>query len=454
MKRFSLTKLRNKENELYRRVEDLRYTLYLHHHSPLYQLYKMHTELLSDIQSVFIKRKSVPKRLTQLQQRQVSIAHLTRQLTILTKLENSPYMVGIRILREMKWNITAFFFRLRALSSGSQNKIIDSKKTFIILGRCSFSKTQGRGVQIALALSKHHQTIYIEPEFRSGYKPGFAVLPISSTLSVIQLKKTRKGVTSSLSTVVSEWKHRSVAVHILAFDSLWQSHLLRFHYPILYDRTHDVDKLSLSKHRFALGPHKKLAPVVVPNGVEMTAFTDASKTIQTCDVGLCWIKKPVIGYIGEMDERIDEHAISEVAKAFPKATVVLVGNTNYRPVIAVSEQHENIFPVGEQPYKNLSLYLQSFDILILPLKPTCKYPLTHESLPILLSSGKPIVAVATAQVAKGWRNMLYIAQNHATLISQVKRALAESKKSKKRMLRIAQARRMKWDVRKLLTLDS
>jgi len=452
MKRISLIKLRNKESELYRRVEDLRYVLYLHHHSPLYQLYKMHAELLSDIQSVFIKRKIVPKRLTQLQQRQVSITRLTRQLTILTKLANSPYMVGIHILREMKWNITAFFFWLRALSSGSQNKIIDSKKTFIILGRCLFSKSQGRGVQIALALSKHHHTIYIEPEFRSGYKPGFASLPISSTLSVVQLKKTRKGVTSSFSAVVSEGKHRSGTVHILAFDSLWQPHLSRFRHPVLYDRAHDMHKLSTSKHNYVLAPHKKLGSIVVPNGVDMQAFSDASKTIQTCDVGLCWIKKPVIGYIGEMDERIDEHAISEVAKAFPKATVVLVGNTNYRPVIAVSEQHENIFPVGEQPYKNLSLYLQSFDILILPLKQTRKYPFTHESLPILLSSGKPLVTVATAQVAKSWRNMLYIAQNHVTLISQVKRALAESKKSKKRKLRIAQARKMKWDVRRLLEL--
>jgi glycosyltransferase involved in cell wall biosynthesis len=199
-----------------------------------------------------------------------------------------------------------------------------------------------------------------------------------------------------------------------------------------------------------MAPHKKLGSIVVPNGVDMGAFADASKTIQTCDVGLCWIKKPVIGYIGDMDERIDEHAVGAIAKAFPKATVVLVGNTNYRPVIAVSEQHDNIFPVVEQPYKNLSLYLQSFDILILPLKTTCKFPLTHESLPILLSSGKPIVASLTSQVGPRWKRLLYSAKNHTALITQVKRALAESKKSKKRALRIAQARKMRWNVTPLL----
>lgn len=455
MKRFSLAQLRTKESDLYRRVEDLRYTLYLHHHSPLYQLYKMHAELMSDIVSLIRKKDITTRQQTKVHLYLASIARLEQTLTFLQRLENSPYMTLLRMVREIKWSVSAIWYRTLSLLKGKFKSGLQASQTvFIIFGATPYSKEQSRGVQIAHALAERAKVVYIEPEFQTGYKPGFTTLPVLPTLDLVRLKKIKQGVDKSIIHCLKMFRKKGKIVRLIAMHPSWEHHLSRLKMPILYDRPHLHSALPSRKSHTIMAPHSKLGSLVVPNGVNMQAFSDASKTIQTCDVGLCWIKKPVIGYIGEMDGRIDEHAIGQVAKAFPKATVVLVGNTNYRPVIAVSEQHENIFPVGEQPYKNLSLYLQSFDILILPLKPTCKYPLTHESLPILLSSGKPIVAMTPFSVSKKWRTMLYVAKNHVTILSQVKRALDESKKSKKRKLRIAQARRMKWDVRKLLTLDS
>lgn len=455
MKRFSLSQLRKKESELYRRVEDLRYTLYLHHHSPLYQLYKMHAEFIQDITRLFKKKTPAQSRLSEKQKLQQSIHHLNGQLVLLMRLERSPYMMLIQALREIKWSLSALWYRIRSFNTKLTDKLaLQSHSTYVIFGSCTYTKEQSRGVQIARALAARTQVVYVEPEFQSGYKPGFTTLPILPTLTVVRLKKNKQGIGTSLTKCIRTYRKKGESLRIIAMSPSWEPHLKKVRYPIVYDRPHSHISLPSRKATHSMAPHKKMGAIVVPNGVEMGAFADASKTIQTCDVGLCWIKKPVIGYIGDMDERIDEHAIGAIAKAFPKATVVLVGNTNYRPVIAVSEQHENIFPVGEQPYKNLSLYLQSFDILILPIKATCKFPLTHESLPMLLSSGKPIVTIATNAVAKSWKKILYLAKNHTTLIKEVKRALAESKKSKKRALRISQARKMRWDVNNILTLDS
>jgi glycosyltransferase involved in cell wall biosynthesis len=317
-----------------------------------------------------------------------------------------------------------------------------------VWGAKPYSESHTRSVSIAEQLAKKHQVIYIEPQMRNGYKPGYASLPVKPALTVVQLKQIKKSVVQSLTLLLKSYKKNHL--RFLVMNPEWLPYIKHLKQPLYVDRAHELVKIPHDKRYVTVAPHKKLGRFVIPNGCDMDLLKDASNTVETCDVGLCWIKRPVIGYIGDMDERIDEELIGKVAAAFPHATIVLVGNTNYRPVIAVSEKHDNIFPVGQQPSHKLSLYLQSFDMLILPTRPTLSHSLTHESLPLFLASGKPIVCMGTNSVGKGLRNSVYLAKNHTSFVFQVEKALKESKKSKKRLQRVKMAQKLQWNVASLL----
>ena len=159
----------------------------------------------------------------------------------------------------------------------------------------------------------------------------------------------------------------------------------------------------------------------------------------------------LIEVIGTLDERIDEILLGKLANSFPSSSIVLVGNTDYRPVIEVAEKYVNIFPVGKQPYKKLPLYLQSFDILITPYKLFPNGFTDHPEMPLYLASGKPIVVTANNEVKNNpLKQSLYLPTSHIEWTDAVAEALNEKKRSKKKLIRINAAKKLKWKIPKLL----
>ena len=461
-----------REDILYREVEDLRAELYLGHFSPVYQTYRTVKDLVTDVLSLFGRKKAKKKD---------TLHELMRQKRLLLGLADSPYAYFIQFARSVKRIVT----RPRFPPSAPPQKKKKAVKTVLIWGAAPFAKTQERSVQIALALSQKCQVIYIQPVFQTAQKPGFEIVKISPMLTLVTLKtKKRVNVTyEALSSQQSTFLARSLKLLNLKILKPY-NFITYIHHPFWYPLIPRSTKKILYDYatNYAVGKHagrhiisaekkllKKAATVTTPlpfakrthtsyitlkNGVDMKVFADASKTRETCDVGLCWIKKPVIGYIGTLDERIDEQLLGVIARSNPSASVVLVGNTNYRPVIAVAETYDNIYPVGEQDYHKLSLYLQSFDILIVPYKRLPMAVTTFPELPLYLASGKPIIltwphttaAVVWPQLCK----LVYRAGTHADWAIQIQEALKEKKRSRKKYQRIALAKKLSWNVKPLL----
>src|SRR5437016_11726407 len=77
------------------------------------------------------------------------------------------------------------------------------------------------------------------------------------------------------------------------------------------------------------------------------------------------LPKPVIGYYGVIDERMDYPAIAALAEANPEGTVLLVG-----PVTKVSDAElpraRNIVYTGQRGYDQLPGYLKAFDVCLVP----------------------------------------------------------------------------------------
>lgn len=471
MKKHSLVRLIEQEKLLYLEVEQLRYSLYLHDSSVIFEILSAFYFAGQDIARLFQRKKTIPQKPLAIKKR--SIASLLRKKRFLLFLRSTPYAW---ILALLSWSKNV----LSSLHMKKQTEKPQSKKTYLIYGSTDASDLQSRSVQIARTLAKKSKVVYIEGVFDEGKKPNARVVETSKPFTAIRLtaKKTlhlnyqnpsKKEITF-LKNSFKLFKNYFMNFQLYNFITyvhhpFWSLLLPLKKNTFLFDHAYDFshnknaaqhimreEKKLLKKAHTVSTPHKKLLrnkrDVLVKNGVDWTHFKDTSKMIQTCDVGLCWIKKPVMGFIGTLDERIDEALLGHLAAAFPSASIVLVGNTDYRPVIAVAEQHPNIFPVGKQPYKKLPLFLQSFDILISPYKYNKNTVAVHPELPLYLSSGKPIVAnLATCEVAKG---LSYAPKSHSDWVLAIAEALKEKKRSRKRYLRIAKAKRLRWKVSGLM----
>lgn len=460
------SQLIEKEKLLYMEVEQLRARLYLHDASLIFEFFSAFYFAFQDIAGLFIKKKPVSK--------QQFLASLALKKKLLLLLEKTPYAWLLFVLRGIKRMIPP-----RQIYGKQKKGSDNSKASYLIFGTTTADDMQSRSVQLARTLAQKNTVLYIEGVFDEGIKPGMRIVESSPRFTAVRLTARRQ--------FYLNYQKQSVAQLKLIKDSYRKAQLLTkeymnqmvyIHHPFwneilslkknafLFDHSEDfVHNGHAAKHiikseanllKKALRittsfQEKKGAPhhLLIKNGLIWDHFKDAGKTIQTCDVGLCWIKKPVIGFIGTLDERVDEELIGKLAHAFPMASIVLVGNTDYRPVIAIAEEYPNIFPVGKQPYTKLPLFLQSFDILIAPYKQSRTAYVSHPEFPMYLASGKPVICTATSGVAKA--TFVYTPKTHAEWLLIIDHALKEKRRSPKKYARIKAAKKMGWKIPQNLT---
>lgn len=104
-------------------------------------------------------------------------------------------------------------------------------------------------------------------------------------------------------------------------------------------------------------------------------------------------KKPVIGYIGAIDERIDMDLLENTALIAPEYNFVLIGALTELKEDKIA-QGDNIYYLGMRPFQFLPNYLKHFDVCMLPfaIGPT-KYKGNKKILEFM-AGGKPIVTTA------------------------------------------------------------
>jgi len=98
--------------------------------------------------------------------------------------------------------------------------------------------------------------------------------------------------------------------------------------------------------------------------VEYDHFAQAQDTDQPIPGDIKDIKRPIVGWFGVIDERVDYDLIRETAALRPDYSFVLVG-----PVVKVDPaslpQAENIHWLGGRDYKELPNYCRAFDVCMM-----------------------------------------------------------------------------------------
>ena len=170
---------------------------------------------------------------------------------------------------------------------------------------------------------------------------------------------------------------------------------------------------SLYEARRALGEKVKL----YPSGVEFEHFARAARIAP--HPLYARLARPVYGYFGVIDERLDLDVLRALGAA--DAQTVMIG-----PVVkvdpAVLPRLPNVHFTGAVSYDDLPSLLAGFDVALLPFARNASTAnISPTKTPEYLAGGKPVVSTPIADVVAAWGDVVTVAATPSAFV----RACAE-----------------------------
>ena len=135
------------------------------------------------------------------------------------------------------------------------------------------------------------------------------------------------------------------------------------------------------------------------------------------------IKRPIVGWFGVVDERVDYELLAKAAELRPEYSFVLVG-----PVVKVDPaslpQAPNIHWLGGRDYKQLPDYCRAYDVCMMcfALNEATQYINPTKALEYL-ATGKPVVGTPVNDVVRQYTDTVLIGRTPEEFVEAIDRAL-------------------------------
>jgi len=145
-----------------------------------------------------------------------------------------------------------------------------------------------------------------------------------------------------------------------------------------------------------------------PSSVDRNHFASASEGFTPNDIPT---GKPVVGYYGVIDERIDLELLKTIAEKMPEVNFVMIG-----PVVKIDPGHlpvaGNLHYTGMKPYNQLPNYLKGFDIAMMPfaLNNATKFISPTKTLEYM-AANKPVVSTPVYDVVRDYSDCIAVVKN-------------------------------------------
>jgi glycosyltransferase involved in cell wall biosynthesis len=187
-----------------------------------------------------------------------------------------------------------------------------------------------------------------------------------------------------------------------------------------------------------------------PNAVDADRFADCGDPPPE----LRSLPRPLLGYVGVLQERIDVPALAALAKAMPQASIVLVGPVRSPKHLAPLHGFSNVHFMGERPASQIPAIVGGFDVALVPHVDDA---LTRSMDPLkvyeYLAAGKPVVASGLAPMDMPAEFVLR-ADGPVEFVSRVREALEPQMAYQDcREARVGYARGCSWDSRVAAMLE-
>ncbi len=191
-----------------------------------------------------------------------------------------------------------------------------------------------------------------------------------------------------------------------------------------------------SLHRGVLA-QRRSGVHLFPSGVE-TQHYERSRALRRPR------SRPVAGYVGVIDERLDLELLATVAAALPDWTVRVVG-----PVVKIDPaalpQAPNLEYPGLVPYDELPEVMAGFDVALMPfaLNEATRSISPTKTLEYL-AAGLPVVSTRVPDVVADYDEVVHLADDGAQFAAACRHVLQQSGAERDSRLRPLQARQ-EWD---------
>lgn len=179
-------------------------------------------------------------------------------------------------------------------------------------------------------------------------------------------------------------------------------------------------------------------------GVEADHFGLAREATTAVPPDIDFMARPIVGFFGVIDERIDYHLLGEMARLRPEFSFAMVG-----PVVKIDASllphAPNLYWLGARDYAVLPNYCRAFDVCMMcfALNDATEYINPTKALEYL-ATGRPVVSTPIKDVVDQYADLMDIAATPEDFVACIERALAQPDPD--RIARgVALAQRSTWD---------
>ncbi|MEG3160374.1 glycosyltransferase [Sphingomonas sp. LB2R24] len=164
---------------------------------------------------------------------------------------------------------------------------------------------------------------------------------------------------------------------------------------------------------------------VIPNGAEMFDLSHSWAVPED----LAHLPRPILGYVGNLRDRVDLELIGKVADAFPGGSVVLIGSAHDRPDVLALGARPNIHILGVKPYEDATRYIRAFDVAMVPhLRNELSESMNPLKLYVYFALNVPIVTTDVANIGD-IGPYATIAADHDSFLAAITRVVAGKQKA-------------------------
>lgn len=176
----------------------------------------------------------------------------------------------------------------------------------------------------------------------------------------------------------------------------------------------------------------------IPNGVDYEHFNDERLINRKNE--LSNFDRPIIGYLGTIESRLDFDLIAKIAKAHKDKEIVLCGPVwpiVKREIKQKLNKFKNVHMFGRINFDDAPGYVNKFNVAIIPHKLNAfVQSMNPMKMYDYLACGKPIVATNGAGLNM-FKDQIYFADDHEKFISAIDRAIKDDSAEKQNERRAA-----------------
>jgi hypothetical protein len=134
---------------------------------------------------------------------------------------------------------------------------------------------------------------------------------------------------------------------------------------------------------------------------------------------------PIIGYVGNLSDRIDFELLKYVASVNKAWNIVLIGSAHSKRETQILEllKYDNIYFLGVKPYDEALSFIKHFNVAIIPhLKNKLTENMNPLKLYVYFSVGVPIVSTEIANIDE-FSGSINVASNHQDFVKYIQQAI-------------------------------